>query len=118
LASVAGSQLSFGIATNAVAELIFLACVGAACIAMVAIAAATSHPDHVRAAGLFLIPLAGLVFFGGRVDLLHAVAAVSVPGINLLLSTIEDGGEMVSMPVACALARTISRNAMTIGRPP
>lgn len=99
----------FGLDTAAVAELLFLVCVGVACLGLVIAATATSDTRHVRTAGLFLVPVAAFAFFGGAFDLLHAVVADAFVGANLLFSTIEDGGELFAMTIACALAKTIYR---------
>jgi hypothetical protein len=50
-----------------------------------------------------------LLFFGLGVDMLHSLMNGAFFGASLLLELIEDGGEMVSISLACALAFAVWR---------
>lgn len=50
-----------------------------------------------------------LLFFGVAVDVVHSLMSGTFFGASLLLELIEDGGEMISISLACALAVAVWR---------
>ncbi len=77
-----------------------------------------SRPQARIAGGLLALAFGALVCFAIGVDMLHV--ALSEPGAALygLLAIIEDGGEMLSIALACAIALLLYRHpALAVDRP-
>lgn len=87
-----------------VGQLLFASAVGAVLLGIIVCTSFWSAPRHAVRAWLFIVPVAGLAACGIGVDLLHAVVGYSYPGSNLVLTVIEDGGEMLFISLGCALA--------------
>jgi general stress protein CsbA len=58
---------------------------------------------QLEAAGIFLLPFAALAFFGGAMDMLHVLFGKS-GRLATAIGYVEDGGELLSMNAAFALA--------------
>lgn len=108
---LSGLTGAVGAGAGTLAELFLLGIVGTALLALLAAAAIASSPEHRRYAFLFAVPLAAFVFFGGVMDLVHAIGSEWFPGANLILTIIEDGGEMLAMTAAFALAWSFVRQS-------
>jgi hypothetical protein len=93
-------------------ELLFAATVGLGLLGGIVYASWRSAPLHAARAWIFIFPLAGLALCGMGFDLVHAVVRYSYTGSNLVLTVLEDGGEILFMSFGCALAfATFSRAA-------
>jgi hypothetical protein len=78
-------------------------------VALVAFGVRRAAPAH-REIGWYFAWLFGLlVVFGVGVDLLHSLLRGTFFGISLVLEVVEEGGEMVSISLACALAFAVWR---------
>ena len=91
-------------------ELITWAAAGTVLLALLGWGFIRSRPGARVAGVVFAIPLGLLVFFAIGIDMLHV--ALSEPGATLygLLAIVEDGGEMLSIGLACALAYVLYRH--------
>jgi hypothetical protein len=85
-------------------ELLFAAAAGFVLLGGIIYGSWRSAPLHVARSWIFVFPLAGLALCGMGFDLVHAIVRYSYPGSNLVLTVLEDGGEMLFMSFACALA--------------
>ena len=61
---------------------------------------------------LVALPIAGLVFCGVVFDMMHV--AVEGPRADLILTVMEDGGEMLSIAAAVAVSLAVLRNSRKI----
>lgn len=85
-------------------ELLFAVTVGTLLLAGI-IAAARWSAHHHRARGwLLLFPIVGLAGCGIGFDMLHSAIGYSLPASYLILTLLEDGGELLFMSLGCALA--------------
>lgn len=85
-------------------EPLFAGATGVVLLAAIAYTSLRSAPHHAARGWLFVFPIIGLAACGIGFDLLHAVVRYSYPGSNLILTLLEDGGEMLFMSLGCALA--------------
>ncbi len=69
-----------------------------------------SDARHAGVGLALLVPLVALFAFGVVFDQLYHVLKDSFAGAGILLDTIEDGGEMLAMTAACALALAAERS--------
>lgn len=74
-----------------------------------------SDRTHWPAGAVGVLLLAGLAVFGIGVDLLHAVVAWGRWSVNVLVGTIEDGGELVLLSFAAAYALGLGRQVAPRG---
>ena len=57
-----------------------------------------------------LVPFSALVFFGMFVDQIYHILRHAFFGADILLGMIEDGGEMIAITMACALAAALVKH--------
>jgi hypothetical protein len=82
---------------------------GAILLVLLILAARRSSPHHVGVCVLLLPPFVALAVCGGLGDILHAGGHRIVAGSALALTLLEDGGELLSISVICALVVWIGR---------
>jgi hypothetical protein len=90
-------------ASKGPAELIYMIAVGAALLAALSFGAMRAAADDRRILALFVAVMVILGGFAGVADLLHTLfGSVSKP-VDLILAFVEDGGELVTITLACFL---------------
>lgn len=109
-----------GLRAQDLGELVIWALLGTSAAVLLAWAIRRSHGVQLELGALQLLPLAALVLFGVGVDALYGLAKDAFTGAGLVLACVEDGGEMVAITAACALALATTRSHAAGGsdRPP
>lgn len=92
-------------------ELLFAVAAGTLLLAAIVCASSRSARHHAVRGWMFLLPLGGLALCGIGLDLLHGLIRYRFAGSNLILTVLEDGGEMLFMSLACALAFAVFARA-------
>ena len=64
---------------------------------------------------MLALAFAGLIFFGIGIDMAHIAFAQTGTGLYALLGVLEDGGEMLSIALAFALALLLYRHPAIAG---
>lgn len=91
-------------------------CIAAAfLLGVLAWAFRNSTPEAIGFGGVFALIFACLIFFGVGVDMAHVVLGRTSYLADRLLVIVEDGGEMLTLTLACASALLLYRR-WTIGR--
>jgi hypothetical protein len=96
----------FGLRPQDLAEVMVWLGLGVPATAAVLIGARRSAADANRLAAMMIVPFAALLFFAVGVDMVHAVVKK--------LGILEDGGEMVAISAACALALLLQRDEVRV----
>ncbi|MGG5807806.1 hypothetical protein [Falsiroseomonas sp. CW058] len=99
----------FQAAPQAFGELGFFAVLGGLALLLLAAGFRRSAAPHRRAGAGFVVLLALLAGFGVALDLLHAALGGQRRAFDRVLGTVEDGGELVVLSAACALAVALAR---------
>ena len=109
-----------GLRAQDLGELVVWALLGTAAAILLAWGIRRSHGVQLELGALHVLPLAALVLFGVGADALYGFAKDAFTGAGLLLDCVDDGGEMVAITAACALALATTRShaAGGSGRPP
>lgn len=115
LASHPGVPSLPGLGPQASGELLVWVAAGSVLLGVLCWSFARSRPGARAAGGVLGVAFAALVFFAVGVDMVHM--KVSEPGavFHDVLGVIEDGGEMLSIALACGLALLLYRHPTTAG---
>lgn len=115
LASHPGVPPLPGLSPQASGELLVWVAAGSVLLSVLCWSFLRSRPGAWAAGGVLGVAFAALVFFAVGVDMIHT--RVSEPGAVLhdVLGIIEDGGEMLSIALACGLALLLYRHPATAG---
>ena len=73
---------------------------------------AFSKRTHVANGMAMLLPFAALLFFAIFVDQIFHIWRDLFFGADIVLATLEDGGEMIAVSVECALAAVLVRGGV------
>jgi len=108
-----------GVRARDVGEVITWALLGAITFPLVLAGLVWSKRTHVANGLALLLPFWALLFFAIVVDQAFHIWRNAFFGADILLATLEDGGEMIAISVACALAAALVRHGASfgIGRP-
>jgi hypothetical protein len=109
LVGVLGLRPMLGVRARDVGEVITWAALGAIALPPVVAGLVFSKRTHVANGLALLLPFAGLLFFAIFIDQVYHVWRDAFFGADIVLATLEDGGEMVVISVNCALAAVLVR---------
>lgn len=112
-AGAIGIGQSAGLRAGQVGELLAFAALGGIALCILFLGFRRSRLPHHSIGVLMFLPLLLLVFFGVFVDALHSLVEGAIPYTSLLLGTIEDGGEMLAISLACAVVVAAYRRMTT-----
>lgn len=105
----------FQAAPQALGELCFFAVAGGAILVLLAIGFRRSLRPHRRAGAAFVMLLMMLGGFGVALDMFHAMVGGQRRAVDRIFGAIEDGGELMVLSVAAALA--VALQARLAARP-
>ena len=98
-----------GLRARDVGEVITWAGMGAIALPFVVAGFAFSKRTHVANGLALLLPFGALLFFAIFVDQVFHIWRDLFFGADIVLATLEDGGEMIAISVECALAAVLVR---------
>jgi hypothetical protein len=111
LARDAGLALLHGPGGDDLAQAAYWSAVGLVLAAVLLAGLAASRGEDRRIGLVLSAPVAALGLFAGFVDALHPLlASRAFPGSDMLLTLVEDGGELLSAAVALAAALLLHRH--------
>jgi hypothetical protein len=96
-----------GVRSRDVGEVITWAMMGVIVLPFVLAGFAFSKRTHVANGLALLIPFGALVFFAVVVDQAFHIYRDLFFGADIILATLEDGGEMIAVSLECALAAVL-----------
>jgi hypothetical protein len=104
LSTYLGFAPAFGLRAKDFGEILIAALIGGIAVALVLLTfwRGTKQAKHISADLLCLLCV--LAFFGVFFDALHTIAYFEMPALNVALTLIEDGGEMIVVSVITAYA--------------
>ncbi|MEE4200755.1 hypothetical protein [Erythrobacter sp.] len=102
--------------SKGLAEFAYIAIVGFVVVAWLGFAALRAAPGDRVVVALFIAMLAILGGFGGGVDLLHTALGSTSRKLDLILAFVEDGGELVTLSLGCALLAAAAAGRAAQGR--
>lgn len=110
LATQLGLEPAFGLRALDFGEILIAAGIGCIAVALVLLTfwRGSRQAQHLSADMLCL--LCALAFFGVFFDALHTIAYFEMPALNVWLTLIEDGGEMIVVSVITAYAFDVVSN--------
>lgn len=96
-------------------ELLVWAMVGSTLLGILWWGFARSGRDARAAGGVLAVALGALIFFAMGIDMAHVAFSGTNAVVSALLAILEDGGEMLSIGLACALALLLYRHPSIAG---
>lgn len=113
VAEASAIRTTAGLRADQAGELVAFAAVGGIALCILFLGFRRSRLPHQSIGVLMCLSLLLLAFFGVFVDALHSLAEGAVRHTSLLLGTIEDGGEMMAVSLACAIVIAACRRMTT-----
>ena len=101
-----------GVRARDVGEVITWAAMGAVTMPIVFVGFVFSKKTHVANGLAMLLPFIALLFFAIGVDQVYHSWRNLFFGADIVLATLEDGGEMMAISVECALAAVLVRGGI------
>lgn len=115
---VIGSRLpELGAMSTHVGEMVWMAAVGVVAVVVVGVAHARASSEWRAVSAMLMVLFGVLVLFGVVIDAVHS-ALLGIATLDLVLTTIEDGGELVvmSLVVTFLFAVAVTGHRPQLGR--
>jgi hypothetical protein len=115
LVSMLGIPTLPGLRPHESGELLVWAIIGSVLLGILWWGFARSGRNARAAGGVLALAFAALVFCAIGIDMFHVAFSQTGTGLYALLAVLEDGGEMLSIGLACALALLLYRHPAIAG---